>query len=171
MAEPNDRALHGKQIRLIDENNEQRGIVSFAEAQEAARQSGLDLVVVAEKADPVVCRLMDYGKYVYEEKRRQREGRKKQHVQRVKEVKFHVNIDKHDLEIKLKHAFEFLKKGDKVKLSLFFRGREMSRTEAGMDLMREIVDRFRDTAQVDMEPKLSGRMITAIISPQSQKKK
>ncbi len=160
--------MRGKNIRLIDENNEQLGIVPIQEGFNRAKEAGLDLVAVAEKANPMVCRLMDYGKFRYEEKRKRKEQRKKQHVQKNKEIKFHVNTEKHDFDLKVKHILEFLEKGYKVRLSLFFRGREMAHRNLGMEKMKEVLEIIGDRAHVDSPPKMSGRMVSAQLSPPSK---
>jgi translation initiation factor IF-3 len=143
--------------------------VRFEEALDKAQQLGLDLVEVASKADPPVCRIMDYGKFQYQESKRQREARKKQHQHKVKEIKFHPNIDTHDYETKLNHLVAFLEKGDKVKVSMFFRGREMAHTELGMELMERVLKDIKDVATVDAPPRRSGRVIAMMISPAGRK--
>ena len=151
-------------MRLITPDNEQL-VVPVEDALEKAREVGLDLVAVAENSDPVVARLMDYGKYRYEQKRKLKEQKKKQKVQKNKEIKFHVNIDTHDFELKVKHILEFLEKGYKVRVSLYFRGREMAHRDMGMELMNQVMEAVKDHAIVDSEPKMTGRMIGAQLSP------
>lgn len=130
---------------------------------------GLDLVEVASKVDPPVCRIMDYGKFQYQESKRQRDARKKQTQHKVKEIKFHPNIDTHDYETKLNHLIAFLGKGDKVKVSMFFRGREMAHAELGMELMQRVVKDVNDVASVDAPPRRSGRVISMMFSPKARK--
>ena len=157
--------MRGKSVRLITHENEQMGVVSVEDALAKAKEVGLDLVAVAENSDPVVARLMDYGKYRYEQKRKMKEQKKKQKVQKNKEIKFHVNIDTHDFELKVKHILEFLEKGYKVRVSLYFRGREMAHRDMGMDLMNQVMEAVKDHALVDSPPKMTGRMIGAQLSP------
>lgn len=144
------------------------GIVSIEDALAAARRAGLDLVEVAPKARPPVCRIMDYGKYQYEQSKRQREARKKQHHHRVKEVKFHPNIDTHDYQTKVNRMIAFLTKGDKVKVSMYFRGREMAHTELGMELMERVMEDTEEVATVDARPRRSGRLLSMMLSPRKK---
>ena len=134
-----------------------------------AEEAALDLVEVASKADPPVCRIMDYGKFQYQESKRQREARKKQHHHKVKEIKFHPNIDTHDYGTKLQHVIAFLEKGDKVKVSMFFRGREMAHAELGMELMNRVLKDVGEVASVDAPPRRSGRVITMMLSPKGRR--
>jgi len=156
-------------VRLISSTNEPLGIVSFEQALTRALEAGEDLVEVAQNATPPVCRVMDFGKFHYEQAKRQREAKKKQHQHKVKEIKFHPNIDPHDYQTKVTHALEFFEKGHKVKASMFFRGREMSHVELG----RQVMDRFiKDTAEegaVESFPQQSGRMIVMLLAPKIKK--
>ena len=156
-------------MRLVTEENDQPEVITFADAIERARKAGLDMVVVAENADPVVMRLMDYGKFRYEQKRKLREQKKKQKVQKNKEIKFHVNVDTHDFQLKVKHILEFLEKGYKVRVSLYFRGREMAHKDMGMNLMNRVIEAVGSHAMVDAAPKMSGRSISAQLSPVKMK--
>ncbi len=164
-----DRFYRGKEVRVIAPDNEQLGIMTFREALARADQLGLDLVEVAGKSTPPVCRIMDFGKFQYEESKRLREARKKQQQHKVKEIKFHPNIDTHDYQTKLNHAVAFLEKGDKLKVSMFFRGREMAHSELGMDLMQRFIDDLADRSVVDSPPRRSGRMLGMMLSPKSPK--
>ncbi len=141
----------------------------FEDALKKAEEAGLDLVEVAGNVDPPVCRIMDYGKHLYQQSKRQREARRNQHIVRVKEVKFHPNIDRHDYETKLKHVVDFLSDGDKVKVSMFFRGREMAHAELGMQLMQRLVADTQELAAVDAPPRNSGRLLTMMLSPKARK--
>jgi len=141
----------------------------FEEALKKAEDHGLDLVEVAGTADPPVCRLMDYGKHVYQQSKRQREARKSQHTVRIKEVKFHPNIDQHDYETKRGHVVAFLEKGDKVKVSMFFRGREAAHSELGMKLMQRLVAETQEVAVVDAPPRNSGRLLSMMLSARAKK--
>lgn len=141
----------------------------FEEALKRAEDNGLDLVEVAGTADPPVCRLMDYGKHVYQQSKRQREARKNQHTVRIKEVKFHPNIDQHDYETKRNHVVAFLGKGDKVKVSMFFRGREAAHAELGMKLMQRLIADTQEVAAVDAPPRNSGRLLSMMLSTRAKK--
>jgi translation initiation factor IF-3 len=163
--------MRGKSVRLISQDNEQLGVVPIEEAMAKAREVGLDLVAVAENSDPVVCRFMDYGRHRYEEKRKMKEQRKKQSTQKNKEVKFHVNTDTHDFNLKVSRVLEFLSKGYKVRVSLFFRGREMAHRERGIERMEEVIKAVGDLGIVDAPPKMSGRIVGAQLSPTAAKAK
>lgn len=160
-----DRTLEGKTVRLVDPDNQQLGIVPVEKALAVAEETGYDLVVVADKASPPVCRLMNYGKYLYEKNKREREQKRKQQTQKNKEIKFHANIDDHDFEIKLKHILEFLEKGYRVKVSLFYRGREMAHREIGMELMQRIIEEVGEKGQVDSRPRMQGRTVSMQLTP------
>lgn len=137
----------------------------FEEAREKAKQEGLDLVAVAENSDPPVVRIMDFGKLVYEQKKKQRDQKKHHHIQKLKEIKFHVNIDPHDYQYKLQHGIEFLEKGDKLKITLAFRGREMAHKDIGMDLMLGLIEELKEHGSADNEPKFMGRNLSVTFSP------
>lgn len=156
-----------REVRLIDEDGSQIGIVPTEEALQTARQRGLDLVEVAPNANPPVCRLMDYGKFRYEESRREREARKRQKQAQVKEIRLTPNIDDHDLDTKVRHARRFLGSGDKVKFSVRFRGRQNLHRDIGRDLLNRVVNDLEDIAQVDQMPKQEGRDMTMLMSPNS----
>ena len=149
--------------------NEQLGLMRFDEALKKAEDNGLDLVEVAGTADPPVCRIMDYGKHVYQQSKRQRDARKNQHVIRIKEVKFHPNINQHDYETKRNHVVAFLEKGDKVKVSMFFRGREAAHAELGMQLMQRLIADTHEVGAVDAPPRNSGRLLSMMLSAKSKK--
>ena len=141
----------------------------FEEALKKAEDSAQDLVEVAGTADPPVCRIMDYGKHVYQQSKRQREARKGQHNIRIKEVKFHPNVGQHDYETKRNHVVAFLEKGDKVKVSMFFRGREAAHSDLGMKLMQRLVADTQDIATVDAPPRNSGRLLSMMLSLKTKK--
>jgi len=155
-------------IRLIDDNGDQLGIVATDEARKLAAERGLDVVEVAPNARPPVCRLMDYGKYKYEQARKQREAKKKQHVINVKEVKLRPKIETHDLEFKLRHARRFLEDGDKVKFTLMFRGREVTHPELGVRLLQEVKEELEDIAIIEADIRHEGRTMTLFLAPQRQ---
>lgn len=152
-------------IRLIDDEGEQIGIVSTDEARAMAEERGLDLVEVSPNARPPVCRLMDYGKYKYEQARKAREARKKQHNIQVKEVKLRPKIEEHDLEFKLRHARRFLEEGDKVKFTLIFRGREVTHPELGERVLERVREALRDIGGVEAEIARDGRNMTMLMAP------
>lgn len=150
---------------MVSEKGEQLGIMSPKEAVQIALNRGLDLVEVAPNSKPPVCKIMDIGKYKYEQSKREREARKKQRVINVKEVKLRPNIEKHDFQVKTKHAIRFLQSGDKVKVTIMFRGREVSHPELGRELLEKVVDMVSDYAIVEKHPKLEGRNMTMFLSP------
>lgn len=160
----NDR-IRISPVRLIDENGEQVGIVPTDEARSMARERDLDLVEVAPNARPPVCRLMDYGKFKYEQARKAREARKKQHTSQVKEVKLRPKIDEHDLAFKLRHARRFLEEGDKVKFTLTFRGREATRPELGARVLRRVLEELGDVGGVEADIAHEGRTMTLFLGP------
>lgn len=144
-------------------------MVPTVDALQTARDKGLDLVEVAPNANPPVARLMDYGKFRYEESRKEREARKKQKQAQVKEIRFTPNIDNHDLETKVRHARKFLASGDKVKVSVRFRGRQNLHRDLGRDLLLRVIDLLDDLAQVDQMPKSEGRDMSMLLSPNPEK--
>lgn len=129
----------------------------------------MDLVEVAQNATPPVCRIMDYGKHLYQQSKRQRDARKNQHQTRVKELKFHPNIDEHDYQTKVNRAIAFLEKGDKVRVSMFFRGREMAHAELGMEVMVRVQKDIAEVGSVDASPQRSGRMLAMMLAPRQRK--
>jgi translation initiation factor IF-3 len=160
---------------LIDEEGNQVGIIPTRDALEMARQRGLDLVEVAPNAIPPVCRLMDYGKFRYEQSRKERESRKNQHVVELKEVRIRPKIDDHDLETKGRQAAKFLDHGDKVKMTVTFRGREMAHPDLGKALLDQLIEILRPHGTVEQLPRLEGRAMSVIMNPlkakQSQSEK
>jgi translation initiation factor IF-3 len=145
------------------------GVVSISEAMSMAVRSGQDLVEVSPNAEPPVCRIMDYGKFKYEQARKEREARKHQHAAEMKEMKFHANVGDHDFDTKVRHILEFLEDGIKVKCSLFFRGRENAHRELGFDVMNRVLKACSEQAQTDMLPRLIGNSIVMVLSPKSGK--
>lgn len=152
-------------MRLIDEQNNQVGIIDTEEALKRARSAGLDLVEVSPKSEPPVCRIMDYGKQLYQQKRRERQSQKKQHTVVLKEVRLRPKIDEHDLEIKINRARKFLDKGHKVQFTILFRGREMVHLELGYKLMDEIVESLGDAGKIERPSKMAGRRMTMVMVP------
>ncbi len=158
-----NRRIRARELRVVDEDGKQSGVVALEEALKMATDAGLDLVEVAPQLKPPVARIMDYSKYKYEQEKKEREAKKKQHVTHVKEIKIGPKIEEHDYQVKLHHAEKFLKRGDKTKVTMRFRGRQM----AHIDLGRKVLDRFSgDVAafgELEMEPKLEGRVLTMVI--------
>ena len=154
-------------VRLIDENNAQVGIVNTDEALSKAREVGLDLVEVSPTSDPPVCRIMDYGKWLYQQKRKVREAHKKhpKHATTLKEIRFQPAIDKHDLDIKLKHAREFLEKGHKVQFTLMFKGRQMLHKDIGYAVLDQVAQALEDVAKVERPSVLTGRRMVLVMIP------
>jgi len=157
--------LRGREVRLIGPDNRQVGIVPIDEALSRAEAAGLDLVEVAGNADPPVVRIMDYGKYQYEESKRRREARRKQHQHKLKEVKFHPNIDEHDYQTKLRHLFAFLEKGYKVKVSMYFRGREMAHVDIGEQVMQRVIADVGEHGVVEVPLRRHGRSLQMYLAP------
>jgi translation initiation factor IF-3 len=155
------------QVRVIGEAGEQVGVLSTQEALDMARARGLDLVEVAGNVRPPVCRILDYGKYKYEQNRKARQARKRQHQTQVKEIKMRPKIDAHDYGFKLDHAREFLQERDKVKLTVMFRGREMAHPENGYKLIQRVIADLADYSLVETPPRTEGRTITAVLSPKA----
>ena len=162
----NDK-IRVKEVRLIDEEGTMIGVVSNDDAQKRADVANLDLVMISPKAEPPVCKIMDYGKYFFEQAKKEKEAKKKQKVVNIKEIRLSASIDEHDIEFKLKNALKFLKSGDKVKVSIRFRGREMSHTNLGTQAMNKFAERIGENGVVETKPKLEGRSMTMIIGPNS----
>ena len=152
-------------MRLISDDGEQIGIVSIDDARTRAEESGLDLVEVAPDARPPVVKLMDYGKFKYEAARAAREARKRQHTIQVKEVKFRPGIEDHDYDFKTRHARRFIDEGNKVKLTMMFRGRQMSHPELGLEVLKRVVADLEDIAKVESQPSMEGRTMTMVLAP------
>jgi translation initiation factor IF-3 len=152
-------------VLLIDEHGEKQGIVPTEASLEAAAQAGLDLVEVSPNADPPVCKIIDYGKLKYQEQKKKAEARKKQKTVEIKEIKMRPNIDVHDYQVKTKAMHRFFESGDKVKITLRFRGREMAHQDRGMDIMRRVKEDFAEVAKVEFEPKLEGRLMVMVMAP------
>tara|TARA_Y100000814_G_scaffold52908_1_gene32881 strand:+ start:86 stop:541 length:456 start_codon:yes stop_codon:yes gene_type:complete len=150
---------------LIDENGNQCGVVAIQKALQMASDASLDLVEIAPNANPPVCKILNFGKYKYDRERQKKINKKKQHVVNVKEIRLRPNTDKHDLIIKINKAQKFLLKGDKLKVTIMFRGREFLRKEAGYDLLNDIKEVLSEISIVDKEPNLQGRRLSLILSP------
>ncbi|MFS4436720.1 translation initiation factor IF-3 [Paracoccaceae bacterium GXU_MW_L88] len=157
--------IRAPEIRLIGPDGQNVGLVDPRKAWEAAQQLGLDLVEISPNANPPVCKIMDYGKYKYEQQKREAEARKNQKTMEVKEVKFRPNTDTHDYDVKMKNVTKFLEKGDKVKVTLRFRGREMAHQNLGRELLERVAEDSKDLGKVDSMPKMEGRQMVMMISP------
>lgn len=158
------------EVRLIDAEGEQAGIVSLADALSAAQAASLDLVEISPDAEPPVCKVMDYGKKLFEVKKQQAAQRKKQKQTQVKEMKFRPGTDVADYEIKLRNLTRFLENGDKAKVTLRFRGREMAHQELGIEMLKRIEQDLEELGTVQQYPKMEGRQLTMVIAPRSKKK-
>ena len=163
----NDRTVQLTNVLLIGLDGEQLGVVSYSKAKELAVDAGQDLVMVAERANPPVVRIMNFGKLCYEQKKNQKAQRKVAAAQKVKEVKFHINIDQHDYETKIKHVQDFFEKGFRVKVTLALRGREMAHQNMAFDLMNRVTEELIPVADPDGKPKMMGRNITVGFTPKS----
>ncbi|MEG0805215.1 MAG: translation initiation factor IF-3 [Lachnospiraceae bacterium] len=156
--------IRDKEVRLVGENGEQLGIVTSAEALKMAEEAELDLVKIAPKAEPPVCKLIDYGKYKYEMLRKEKEAKKKQKTVELKEVRLSPNIEENDLKTKMNSARKFLAKGDKVKITLRFRGREMAHMHKSKHLLDDFAEALSDIATVEKAPKVEGRNIYLVLA-------
>ncbi|MBN2026274.1 MAG: translation initiation factor IF-3 [Actinobacteria bacterium] len=166
-----NEGIRAREVRLIGPEGDQVGIKSIEEALEMAEEMDLDLVEVAPQAQPPVCKIMDYGKYKYEQTVKMKEARKKQSVVVYKEMKMRPKIDRHDYEIKRKHIERFLNSGYKVKVTIMFRGREMSHTELGKQLLEQLAEELAELGTVETHPKLDGRNMQMIMAPLATAKK
>lgn len=160
----NDK-ISSPKVRLVDENGEMVGVVSQKDALERAYKVGLDLVEVSPNADPPVCKILNYGKYKFEEQKRRAEIRKKQKIIEIKEVQLRPGIDKHDFEVKMRSARKFIEEGDKLKVTLRFRGRELSHQQLGMEVLNRVKEDLQDIAKVEHHPKLEGKRMIMILGP------
>jgi translation initiation factor IF-3 len=160
----NDR-IRAREIRVIDDEGNQLGILPPYEAIKKAREKNLDLVEISPTAQPPVCRIMDYGKYLYQQEKKEREAKKHQKTITVKEVKFRINVDDHDYETKKNHVLRFLGEGDKVKATIFFRGREMTRTGLGRQILERLIKDVEPHSIVEFRPRQEGNTLHAILAP------
>jgi len=156
-------------VRLIDQDGNAVGVVSNAEALRAAEEAELDLVEISPNADPPVCKIMDYGKFIFEQKKAKAAAKKKQTIVHVKEIKFRPGTDIGDYNIKIRKLREFLEEGDKAKITVRFRGREMAHKELGMELMKRIEQDLSDLGDVEAHPKLEGRQMVMVMAPKKKK--
>ncbi|MBE3588380.1 MAG: translation initiation factor IF-3 [Thermoanaerobacteraceae bacterium] len=154
-----------REVRVVDTTGNQLGIMPTREALRLAEERQLDLVEIAPTAKPPVCRLMDYGKYKYEQSKREKEARKKQRIVNIKEVKLRPNIEEHDFQVKARNAARFLKDGDKVKATIMFRGREIVHTQLGHQLLLRLAGQLKDLSIIERQPKLEGKNMIMILTP------
>ncbi len=162
--------IDARQIRVVDEEGQMLGIMSSEEARRIATERGVDLVEIAPKADPPVCKIIDLGKFRYEHQKREKLQKKNQHQQQLKEIRFKAATDTHDFDFKTRHAREFLLEGDKVKATVFFRGREIVHSALGIELLRRFVAQLDDISKVDQEIKMEGNNCAVILSPEKKEK-
>lgn len=160
--------IRDKEVRLISNDGEQLGIVAIQKAQDIAVEKGMDLVKIAPQAKPPVCKIMDYGKFRFEQAKREKEARKNQHVIEVKEIRMSPGIGENDFNTKLKNGQKFLQGGDRLKVTIRFRGREMAHTNIGEQLLRDFAAKCADIANLDKQPKLEGRNMSMFLSPKPQ---
>ena len=161
--------IRDKEVRVIGSDGQQLGIMSARDALNIAEQKNLDLVKIAPQAKPPVCKIMDYGKYRFEQAKREKEARKNQHIVDIKEVRLSLNIDTHDFNTKLNNALKFIKHGDKVKVSIRFRGREMGHPEIGLETMKRFAEACAEVAVVEKPAKLEGRNMLMFLAPKPNK--
>ncbi|MFO8128082.1 MAG: translation initiation factor IF-3 [Yoonia sp.] len=157
--------IRAPEIRLIGADGENVGVVTPERAMVMADDAGLDLVEISPNANPPVCKIMDYGKFKYETQKKEAEARKKQKIIEIKEVKFRPNTDSHDYEVKMRNVFKFLENGDKVKITLRFRGREMAHQQLGRELLERVAEDTKDIGKVENFPKMEGRQMVMLIGP------
>jgi translation initiation factor IF-3 len=152
-------------VRLVDERGNMVGVVGRAEALQMAATAGLDLVEIAPNADPPVCKILDYGKFKYEEQKKKNEARKKQKIIEVKEIKLRPSIDDHDYQVKMRSMNKFIEEGDKVKVTMRFRGRELAHQDLGMNVLMRVRDDLEGIAKVEQMPRMEGRQMTMVVAP------
>src|SRR3712207_2148476 len=161
-----NRDIRGvREVQLIDDAGQNRGVMPFPDALRAAEEAGLDLVEIAPNSTPPVCKILDYGKFRFNEQKKQAEARKKQKTVEVKEIKLRPGIDKHDYDVKMKAVHRFFEEGDKVKITLRFRGREMAHTDLGVRLLDRVKAETANVAKVESEPQMEGRQMIMILAP------
>ena len=158
-------AIRAPKVRCIDPDGTQLGVIDIREALSKAEDFGLDLVEVQPNVDPPVCKILDYGKFKYEAQKRANEARKKQKIIEVKEIKLRPNIDEHDYQVKMRNVLKFLNGGDKVKVTLRFRGREMAHQELGANVLTRVREETEDIAKIEAMPKMEGRQMIMVLAP------
>ncbi len=160
--------IRSKQVRVIDENGEQVGVLSITEALQRAMAANLDLVEVSPTAEPPVCRIMNYGKYIYQQKKNAADSKKKQHKIKIKEVKFRPVTDEGDYQVKLRNLIRFLEEGDKTKVTVRFRGRELAHRELGLELLKRISEELTEYGVVEQFPKMEGKQMAMLLGPKKK---
>jgi translation initiation factor IF-3 len=158
-----------REVRLIGDEGEQQGIMPTVQALEMAKTQGLDLVEVAPQANPPVCKILDYGKFKFENEKKVRDAKKRQKLLKLKEIRMQPKIDDHDLDFKSKHVKEFLAEGNKVKVTIRFRGRELAHTELGLDVLNDVLKRIEGDYVMDKPPAMEGRFMSMVLSPKTKK--
>jgi translation initiation factor IF-3 len=160
-----NREIRVPEVQLISDNGENMGVVAIADALAAASEAGLDLVEISPNSNPPVCKILDVGKFKYQSQKKASEARKNQKIVEIKEVKMRPNIDTHDYEVKMKNIQRFFEEGDKVKVTLRFRGREMAHQDLGIKLLQQVRDETSTIAKVESEPRLEGRQMVMVLAP------
>lgn len=163
--------IRDREVRVIAPDGKQLGVMSTKDALRYAQEAQLDLVKIAPDAKPPVCKIMDFGKYKYEQSKRDKEARKKQKIINIKEIRMNPTIDEHDFQVRLKNAIKFLQDGDKVKVSIKFRGRQMTHTKLGEEVLNKFVEGVKDYGLAEKEPKMEGRNMVVVISPKETTEK
>jgi len=166
-----NREIRAQEVRVIDFDGEQLGVISLKAALEKANEREMDLVEIAPQAKPPVCKIIDYGKFAYEIQKKEKVQKKKQHITIVKEIRLHPNTDTHDFEFKARHAEKFLEEGNKVKVAVIFKGRELAYKNIGEDLLKKFVEKLEEVAKVEQSIRFEGRTMHAILAPLKPKKK
>lgn len=166
---PTNRQIRAKEIQLIGDEGEKIGIIPLSTALERAEEKGLDLVLVAPNSKPPVCKIMNYGKYKFEQAKKEKEAKKKQKVLELKEIRITPNIEEHDFNFKAKNIRKFLQEGNKVKITVRFRGREVKNAQAGEKALKKFIEDLEDIAQVEKQPKLEGRNMFTILARKAEK--
>ena len=161
--------IRAKELRVIDDAGNQLGIMSRQEALDLSEEKKLDLVCIAPKAEPPVCKILDYGKYKYDQQKKEKEAKKKQHTTQVKEIRLSTFIEDHDIMVKAKTGAKFLKEGNKLKVSLRFRGRERDYVDRGMEVMEKFAEAVSEVGTIEKKPKQEGRNLTMILNPKGDK--
>lgn len=165
-----NREIRAPKVRVIDKDGKQVGVITIQEALSRAELAGLDLVEISPGAEPPVCKIIDYGKFRYQLTKKEKESKKSQHQVKVKEIKLKPNTDENDVAIKTKHSREFILKGNKVRVTCVFRGRELQHPEFGIRIVQKVCEDLSDIATPESEPKMMGRSLSVVIAPGSKKK-
>jgi translation initiation factor IF-3 len=165
-----NREIRAPKVRVIGADGKQIGVMSVPQAIQAAEEAGLDLVEISPNAEPPVCKIVDYGKFRYQQTKKEKESKKSQHQVKVKEIKLKPNIDTHDLDVKLKHAREFVQKGNKVRVTCTFRGRELMYTDKGQEVIHYLCEQLADIATPESPAKMLGKTLTTVLAPGAKKK-